>query len=162
MSTQHIEEADELADRVCIMSHGKVIALGTPMSIKRRFGVGYNIYVEARSSQNMSNQQVTASLQAAEAIFMQRQNYDGITKSKDSNDKKTTFLVPMTLVDRVSNLIAEVERDLPELQVDIELNSLEDAFIKIAEKDIEKEMERNQALAKAMLVMSPEEEDAAF
>lgn len=30
MSTQHIEEADELADRVCIMSHGKVIALGTP------------------------------------------------------------------------------------------------------------------------------------
>ena len=30
MSTQHIEEADELADRVCIMSHGKIIALGTP------------------------------------------------------------------------------------------------------------------------------------
>ena len=30
MSTQHIEEADELADRVCIMSHGKAIALGTP------------------------------------------------------------------------------------------------------------------------------------
>ena len=50
MSTQHIEEADELADRVCIMSHGKVIALGTPDNIKRRFGVGYNVYVEARYS----------------------------------------------------------------------------------------------------------------
>ena len=74
---------------------------------------------------------------------MQRQDYDGISKSKDSTDKKTTFLVPMTLVDRVSNLIAQVERELPELQVDIELNSLEDAFIKIAEKDIEKEMTMN-------------------
>ena len=48
MSTQHIEEADELADRVCIMSHGRVIGLDTPNEIKRKFGVGYNIYVEAR------------------------------------------------------------------------------------------------------------------
>ena len=54
MSTQHIEEADELADRVCIMSHGKVIALGTPANIKRRFGVGYNVFVELRSNFNMN------------------------------------------------------------------------------------------------------------
>jgi len=54
MSTQHIEEADELADRVCIMSHGKVIALGTPANIKRRFGVGYNLYVEPRDSSNLN------------------------------------------------------------------------------------------------------------
>ena len=48
MSTQHIEEADELADRVCIMSHGRVISMDTPDEIKRKFGVGYNVYVEAR------------------------------------------------------------------------------------------------------------------
>ena len=33
------------------------------------------------------------------------------------------------------------------MQVDLELNSLEDAFIKIAEKDIEEEMQTNKALA---------------
>ena len=49
------DNADELADRVCIMSHGKVIALGSPANIKRRFGVGYNLYVEPRSSQDLSN-----------------------------------------------------------------------------------------------------------
>lgn len=54
MSTQHIEEADELADRVCIMSHGKVIALGTPNNIKRRFGVGYNLYVESKHGSGLS------------------------------------------------------------------------------------------------------------
>ena len=48
MSTQHIEEADELADRVCIMSHGRVISLDTPDEIKRKFGVGYNVYIEAK------------------------------------------------------------------------------------------------------------------
>ena len=47
LSTQHIEEADVLADRVCIMSHGKVIALDSPIRIKRRYGVGYNLILEA-------------------------------------------------------------------------------------------------------------------
>ena len=47
LSTQHIEEADVLADRVCIMSHGKVIALDTPIEIKRKNGVGYNLILEA-------------------------------------------------------------------------------------------------------------------
>ena len=27
MSSQHLEEADELSDRICIMSHGKLLAL---------------------------------------------------------------------------------------------------------------------------------------
>lgn len=59
MSTQHIEEADELADRVCIMSHGKVIALGNPNMIKRKFGVGYNLYVESRFGAGLDNNQLT-------------------------------------------------------------------------------------------------------
>ena len=48
MSTQHIEEADELADRVCIMSHGRIIGLDRPDEIKKKFGVGYNVFIEAK------------------------------------------------------------------------------------------------------------------
>lgn len=48
LSTQHIEEADVLADKVCIMSHGKVIAFDTPIGIKRNYGVGYNLIIEAQ------------------------------------------------------------------------------------------------------------------
>ena len=62
MSTQHIEEADELADRVCIMSHGKVIALGTPNDIKKRFGVGYNLYVEPRHAAGLEGVQLNDKL----------------------------------------------------------------------------------------------------
>ena len=70
MSTQHIEEADVLADRVCIMSHGKIIALGTPSDIKRRFGVGYNLYVEPKSSLNLSNAAITDKLLAVDRVFL--------------------------------------------------------------------------------------------
>ena len=59
------------------------------------------------------------------------------------------FHIPISLLDRIGDLIREVEQDIPEMQVDIELNSLEDAFIKIAEKDIEQEMQENRALAQA-------------
>jgi len=48
------------------------------------------------------------------------------------------------------------------MQVDIELNSLEDAFIKIAENDIKEEVKQNKALAQAHILMSEEEEKTAF
>ena len=95
MSTQHIEEADELADRVCIMSHGKVIALGTPNDIKKRFGVGYNLYVEPRHAAGLEGAQLNDKLRQVERVFLQREGFDGIVKSKDSTDKKFIFAVPI-------------------------------------------------------------------
>ena len=50
MSSQHLEEADELGDRICIMSHGKLLALDTPFNIKKQFGVGYNLLIEPKTS----------------------------------------------------------------------------------------------------------------
>ena len=35
MSSQHLEEADELADRICIMTKGQLLALDTPSNIKK-------------------------------------------------------------------------------------------------------------------------------
>ena len=55
MSSQHLEEADELADRICIMSHGKLLALDTPYNIKKQFGVGYNLYVEMLINNFLNN-----------------------------------------------------------------------------------------------------------
>ena len=52
MSTQHLEEADELSDRICIMSHGRLLALDTAFNIKKQFGVGYNLYIEPKNDIN--------------------------------------------------------------------------------------------------------------
>lgn len=48
MSTQHLEEADELADRICIMTKGKLLALDKPEKIKLQFGVGFKLLIEPK------------------------------------------------------------------------------------------------------------------
>ena len=37
LTTHMMEEADELSDRVCIIDHGKVMAIDTPSALKERF-----------------------------------------------------------------------------------------------------------------------------
>lgn len=46
-----------LSNRICIMSHGKVIAVDKPEAIKRQFGVGYNLFVEPRDAERISDDQ---------------------------------------------------------------------------------------------------------
>lgn len=40
LTTQYLEEADELADRLVVIDHGRVIAEGTPAQLKARIGSG--------------------------------------------------------------------------------------------------------------------------
>lgn len=40
LTTQYLEEADQLADRIAVIDHGKVIAEGTPGQLKHQVGAG--------------------------------------------------------------------------------------------------------------------------
>ena len=40
LTTHYMEEADQLCDRVAIMDHGRILALGTPAELKPRCGGG--------------------------------------------------------------------------------------------------------------------------
>jgi hypothetical protein len=40
-----MEEADLIADRIAIMACGRLVAEGTPLDLKSRYGVGYTLTV---------------------------------------------------------------------------------------------------------------------
>ena len=47
LTTHYMEEADKLCDRVAIMDHGKILALGTPTDLKRSVGADTVVTVKA-------------------------------------------------------------------------------------------------------------------
>jgi ABC-2 type transport system ATP-binding protein len=47
LTTHYMEEADQLADRVAIMDHGKLLALDTPGALKRSVGADTVVKVSA-------------------------------------------------------------------------------------------------------------------
>ena len=47
LTTHYMEEADRLSDRVAIMDHGRLLALGTPASLKRSVGADTVVKVSA-------------------------------------------------------------------------------------------------------------------
>ncbi len=76
MTTQYLEEADQMCDRIGIVDHGKLIALGTPEELRHKVGSGnvVEVTVEKESVQKaaqmfkriglepqVSNNRVTAS-----------------------------------------------------------------------------------------------------
>ena len=46
LSTHFLDEADVLSDRIAILSKGRLKCLGSPMFLKRAYGVGYQLTVE--------------------------------------------------------------------------------------------------------------------
>jgi len=112
ITTHYIEEAERLCDRVAIIDHGKVIALGTPRELKARSGGTTRI--EVRLSKPAS---------------------DGILKSLegvvDAREVDGAFVLhsqrpPQTIVSLVKQLEAQ-DNDLVSLE--IATPSLEDVFI---------------------------------
>jgi ABC-2 type transport system ATP-binding protein len=47
MTTQYLEEADQLCNRIGIVDHGKLIALGTPSELRQRIGMSNVIEISA-------------------------------------------------------------------------------------------------------------------
>jgi ABC-2 type transport system ATP-binding protein len=41
LTTQYLEEADQLADRIALLDHGRLVAEGTPDQLKRRIPGGH-------------------------------------------------------------------------------------------------------------------------
>ncbi len=114
LTTHYIEEAERLCDRVAIVDHGKVIALGTPRELKQRSAGTTRI--EVRLARPMEDR------------FLGR--LDGLA---DFREFDGTYVLhssraPQTIV----SLVKQLEADNNELQsLEMFSPSLEDVFIEL-------------------------------
>lgn len=46
LTTHHLEEAEELAERIGVMGKGKLLTVGTCDFIKKNFGIGYHLLIK--------------------------------------------------------------------------------------------------------------------
>jgi len=101
LTTQYLEEADQLADRICVLGDGRVVAEGRPSELKARLG-GDRVEVEV----------VDASDLAAVASVLA-----GVVGPPDVDEGRGRVSVPA--VDRVGALTAVV-RALDEAGLEVE------------------------------------------
>jgi ABC-2 type transport system ATP-binding protein len=114
MTTHYIEEAERLCDRVAIVDHGKVVALGTPRELKSRAGGATRIEVR------LAKPEADGALKKLEGV-------------SDARELDGTYVIhslrpPKTIVDLVKHLEAE-GNELVSLE--IASPSLEDVFIEM-------------------------------
>jgi cobalamin biosynthesis Co2+ chelatase CbiK len=83
-----------------------------------------------------SNQIKELADRVREAALSPERGFYGLHESKDSVNKKLIFLVPFSEVDKISGLIQHFENNFPELLIDVELNSLEDAYLKLVSGEL--------------------------
>lgn len=114
LTTHYIEEAERLCDRVAIVDHGKVIALGTPRELKQRSAGTTRI--EVRLSRPMTD----GVLNRLDGVADVR-NFDGAYVLH-------SLRPPQTIV----SLVKQLEADSNELQsLEMSSPSLEDVFIEL-------------------------------
>ena len=114
MTTHYIEEAERLCDRVAIVDHGKVIALGTPQELKNRSGDKTRIEVQ------LTRPEPPETLRALE----------GVSDCRDLNGGYAlhTQRPPQAIVSLVKYLEAQGNELV---SLNIATPSLEDVFIEL-------------------------------
>lgn len=126
LTTQYLEEADELADKIAVIDHGKVIAEGTSDQLKRRFGGDVIEFSLAKASDR------DKALAAVKQLASKAPTFD-----------ETTLTITLPVKDG-SKILTEVVRALDGAKVEpsslsLHRPSLDDVFLSLTGKKTEAE-----------------------
>ena len=89
MTTQHLQEAEELANQVALLDLGKIITKGTVDEIKKKFGIGYNLVLNVDKNEQQYEHEILKRIPGS---------------YRDENQQKQQFVLPFKSVDRFPEL----------------------------------------------------------
>ncbi|EGR32580.1 hypothetical protein IMG5_076830, partial [Ichthyophthirius multifiliis] len=138
LTTHHLEEAEEVADRIGIMFKGQLLALGTNDFIKNKFGTGYYLTVmEKNENKKLTVQQCDNIKQIV------TNNVKTAIFNSQSQNGTVQFTLPFEEQDVYTVLFKLIEQN-QNYQLILKMNTLEDAFINIESEDKKKNLKNNQ------------------
>ncbi len=127
LTTHYLEEADALSDRLAIVDHGKIVARGTALELKRATGAAQTIRLRLRSGDPADLSAVLGYL-GEKATVSTEPAGDATTvvlRSADDED-----LVPWIIAVCGSNRVTVVK-------IDVEPVSLRDVFLEVTGRELE-------------------------
>lgn len=112
LTTQYLEEADQLADHIALIDHGKLVALGTPQALKEKI---------ASKKLNLTFQNELQATQAVQAIA---EATNGIVQQTDN-----MVNVSFNEVDDITKILTNLQvTKLSANDIQIKQSSLDDVF----------------------------------
>jgi len=126
LTTHYMEEADNLGDRIGIMSHGQMLCCGTSEFLKNKFGEGYNLVVV--KDEREDNEEL-------ESFILN--NVPGSTKVSEVSSE-ATFLLPKTASSHFPEFFKKFDRELKNLKASsygVSMTTLEEVFLKVEGAD---------------------------
>lgn len=124
LTTHYMDEADYLGDRIGIMGEGELLTCGTPLFLKNKYGVGYNLTI-VKSGSAISTPELT------KAIIGQ---VEGSRLAGDIG-KELKYQLPVNKADQFESLFSELEEKKEKYGIEsfgISLTTLEEVFLKVA------------------------------
>ncbi|MDA4137493.1 MAG: ATP-binding cassette domain-containing protein [Thaumarchaeota archaeon] len=114
LTTQYLDEADQLADRIAVIDHGRVVAEGTPRELKAAVG-------KATLHLQLADEKDTA-----EAIRITQT----VLKAKASTPEPSLVTAPMAEPDRVTDLLLALrEAKIRLATVSVQEPTLDEVFL---------------------------------
>jgi ABC-2 type transport system ATP-binding protein len=106
LTTQYLEEADELADQVAVLDHGRLIAEGAPDELKRRVPGGH-VRLQFADQEGLES--------AARALDASARDDDGLTLEVPSDGGVRSLRGLLDRLDRASVEVDSLSVHLPDL-----------------------------------------------
>ncbi len=121
LTTHYMEEADELSDRVAVVDHGKLLALGTPQELKDAYGAQTIIHLKLRQAEG------------GEAVAQEMRQLKGVENAEVTGEGLRVFAGN---VDGLLPAIIQTSSRLGLRDISITEPSLETVFIHLTGRDL--------------------------